>query len=103
MYHPAIVQLPPATLAETRSALEEVKDFATTDMGRGGPHRWAYRILREPELTQELARQAPNGCSEASELRSGVFESGLSTANGSQRVFQTADLGVIRGDVGVYQ
>ena len=58
MYHPAIVQLPPATLAETRLALEEVKDFTTTDMGRGGPQRWTYRILREPDLTQELARQS---------------------------------------------
>ena len=57
MYHP-VIQLQPATTAETHLALEEVKDFATTDMGRDGPQRWTYRILKEPELTQELARVA---------------------------------------------
>ena len=54
--HHSVIQLQPATTADTRRALEEVKDFATTDMGRGGPHRWTYRILKEPELTHELTR-----------------------------------------------
>ena len=55
MFHP-VIQLQPATTTETHLALEEVKDFATTDMGRGGPHKWTYRMLEEPQLTQELAR-----------------------------------------------
>ena len=60
-----------------------------------------YSVLADD--TQELARQAPHGCCEGGELRPGVFESGLLAANGSQRVFQAADMSVIRGDVGVYQ
>ena len=50
------VELQPATAADTRLAYEEVKDFAITDMGRGDPHRYTYRILKEPQLTEELAR-----------------------------------------------
>ncbi|KAI0686356.1 protein serine/threonine phosphatase 2C [Cytidiella melzeri] len=51
-----IVQLPPATATDARLAYEEVKDFGVTDMGHGEPHQWAYRILQEPALTEELAR-----------------------------------------------
>lgn len=58
MYHPPIIQLQPATTTETHLALQEVKDFLTTDMGRGGSHRWTYRLLNEPELTREVARVA---------------------------------------------
>lgn len=53
-----IVQLPQATASDTRLAYEEVKDFGVTDMGHGEPHQWAYRILREPALTEELARMS---------------------------------------------
>lgn len=53
-----IVQLPQATASDTRLAFEEVKDFGVTDMGHGEPHQWAYRILKEPALTEELARMS---------------------------------------------
>lgn len=56
MHH--IVQLPQATISDTRLAYEEVKDFGVTDMGHGEPHQWAYRILNEPALTEELARMS---------------------------------------------
>ncbi|THH16583.1 hypothetical protein EW146_g4080 [Bondarzewia mesenterica] len=39
-------------------ALDEVRDFATTDMGRGGLERWTYRLLSEPQLSNELRRLA---------------------------------------------
>lgn len=56
-----VVQLPPATSADRRRALEEVKDFAFTDMGYGDEGRWTYKLLREPALTDELRRLAhPN-------------------------------------------
>ena len=51
-----VVSLSPATSTDHLDALSEVRDFATTDMGRGGHRRWTYRILREPALTQELKR-----------------------------------------------
>ncbi|KAJ3556168.1 hypothetical protein NM688_g2169 [Phlebia brevispora] len=54
--YPQVIQLDPATPAEARRAFDEVKHFATTDMGREGTHRWTYRVLKEPELTQELTR-----------------------------------------------
>lgn len=53
-----VVQLFPATAQDKRLALEEVKDFALTDMGFGGDTRWTYRVLREPALTEELKRVA---------------------------------------------
>ncbi|KAI0342052.1 protein serine/threonine phosphatase 2C [Trametopsis cervina] len=53
--HP-VVQLHPATAADTRLAYEEIKDIGITDLGRGEPYKWAYRILKEPSLTEELAR-----------------------------------------------
>ncbi|OCH93119.1 protein serine/threonine phosphatase 2C [Obba rivulosa] len=51
-----VVSLSPASHDDNRNALEEVRDFATTDMDRGGPERWTYRVLNEPTLTQELSR-----------------------------------------------
>lgn len=54
--HPPVIQLDPATPADARRAFDEVKHFATTDMGRQGTHRWTYRVLNEPDLTQELTR-----------------------------------------------
>ena len=53
-----VVQLLPATPADTRRALEEVKDFAFTDMGYGDEGRWTYKLLREPALSDELRRIA---------------------------------------------
>ncbi|KAI9067130.1 protein serine/threonine phosphatase 2C [Trametes sanguinea] len=44
--------------SQVQHALDEVKDFATTDMDRGGPERWTYRMLQEPALTEELKRLA---------------------------------------------
>lgn len=38
--------------------LEEVQDFATTDMGDPEGGTWTYRVLPEPLLSQELARMA---------------------------------------------
>lgn len=52
------IELQPATAIDTRLAFEEVKDFGVTDMGRGDSHRYAYRILQEPALTEELHRLA---------------------------------------------
>ena len=53
-----IIELKPATAIDTRLAYEEVKDIGVTDMGRGDSHRYAYRILKEPALTEELHRLA---------------------------------------------
>ncbi|GJE94894.1 protein serine/threonine phosphatase 2C [Phanerochaete sordida] len=53
-----VVQLLPATPADRRRALEEVKDFAFTDMGYGDEGRWTYRLLPEPALSDELRRLA---------------------------------------------
>ncbi|KAF7793792.1 hypothetical protein EIP86_004913 [Pleurotus ostreatoroseus] len=54
--YPQVIQLDAATPAEASRAFDEVKHFATTDMGRQGTHRWTYRVMHEPELTQELSR-----------------------------------------------
>jgi pyruvate dehydrogenase phosphatase len=51
-----VVSLLPATSTDHLDALSEVRDFATTDMGRGDHHRWTYRILSEPTLSNELRR-----------------------------------------------
>lgn len=58
--HPMSIQinLLPATPSDTLSALDEVKDFDVTDMGRGGLHRWTYRVMEEPALSDELERAA---------------------------------------------
>ena len=54
MYAQRVVSLTAATSLENLRALNEVSDFATTDMGLGGPERWTYRILQEPRLSAEL-------------------------------------------------
>ncbi|KAI0769315.1 protein serine/threonine phosphatase 2C [Trametes elegans] len=53
-----VIDLSPASESQQQRTLDEVKDFATTDMDRGGPERWTYRILQEPELAEELKRLA---------------------------------------------
>ena len=58
MYAQRIVPLTAATSLENLRALNEVRDFATTDMGLGGPELWTYRILQEPSLSTELQRLA---------------------------------------------
>lgn len=54
MYHHPVISLSAANPGDHLRALDEVREFATTSMGRGGPHRWTYRMLSEPRLTQEL-------------------------------------------------
>ncbi|KAJ8488892.1 hypothetical protein ONZ51_g3251 [Trametes cubensis] len=51
-----VIDLTPASESQQQRTLDEVKDFATTDMDRGGPERWTYRMLQEPALTEELVR-----------------------------------------------
>jgi pyruvate dehydrogenase phosphatase len=58
MYAQRMVSLTAATSLENLRALNEVRDFATTDMGLGGPELWTYRILQEPGLSTELQRLA---------------------------------------------
>lgn len=52
------VNLQAATSAENLEALEEVKDFCTTDLGRGGKERWTYHMLPEAALDVELNRMS---------------------------------------------
>lgn len=52
----SVVTLSPATSTENLQALEEVKDFCTTDLGRGGKQRWTYHILPESAVDSELQR-----------------------------------------------
>ena len=58
MYAQRVVSLTAATSLENLRALNEVRDFATTDMGLGGPELWTYRVLQEPGLSTELQRLA---------------------------------------------
>lgn len=51
-----VVSLPTATSTDNLQALEEVKDFCTTDLGRGGKQRWTYHILPESAIDSELRR-----------------------------------------------
>jgi len=53
-----VVSLTAATSLENLRALDEVREFETTDLGLGGPERWTYRILQEPNLSAELQRRA---------------------------------------------
>ncbi|KAG2361330.1 phosphatase 2C-like domain-containing protein [Suillus spraguei] len=53
-----MVNLQAATSTENLRALEEVKDFYTTDLGRGGKERWTYHMLPEAELDVELHRMS---------------------------------------------
>jgi pyruvate dehydrogenase phosphatase len=58
MYSHRVVSLTAATSLENLRALNEVRDFSTTDLGLGGSERWTYRILQEPRLSAELQRLA---------------------------------------------
>lgn len=58
MYHHPVISLSAANPADHLRALDEVREFATTSMGRGGPHRWTFRMLSEPRLSQELQTMA---------------------------------------------
>jgi pyruvate dehydrogenase phosphatase len=58
MFPNHVVPLTAATSSENLRALNEVRDFATTDMGLGGSERWTYRILQEPALSTELQHLA---------------------------------------------
>lgn len=51
-----VVTLAAATSTENLQALEEVKDFCTTDLGRGGKQRWTYHILPKNAVDGELQR-----------------------------------------------
>ncbi|KIK97221.1 hypothetical protein PAXRUDRAFT_10309 [Paxillus rubicundulus Ve08.2h10] len=51
-----VISLSAATSTENLQALEEVKDFCTTDLGRGGKQRWTYHMLPESEVNNELRR-----------------------------------------------
>ncbi|KAF8070267.1 phosphatase 2C-like domain-containing protein [Lyophyllum atratum] len=53
-----IITLPVATSSENLQALAEVANFGLTDMGYPGQGPWAYRILQEPSLTEDLARMS---------------------------------------------
>ncbi|KAI0371138.1 protein serine/threonine phosphatase 2C [Pilatotrama ljubarskyi] len=53
-----VIDLTPASESQQQRTLDEVRDFATTDMDRGGSERWTYRMLKEPALVQELERLA---------------------------------------------
>jgi pyruvate dehydrogenase phosphatase len=53
-----MVNLQAATSTENLRALEEVKDFYTTDLGRGGKERWTYHMLPEAALDVELHRMS---------------------------------------------
>ncbi|KAG1777554.1 phosphatase 2C-like domain-containing protein [Suillus placidus] len=54
----SMVNLQAATSTENLQALEEVKDFCTTDLGRGGKERWTYHMLPEAALDVELRRMS---------------------------------------------
>ena len=53
-----VISLTPATSSQQQRTLDEVKDFALTDMDRGGQERWAYRMLQEPALSEQLEKAA---------------------------------------------
>ena len=56
-----VVRLSPASPTADLKALQEVSDFASTDMGWGGRDRWTYRQLSEQQITQEMNRLSQNG------------------------------------------
>ncbi|KAI5120983.1 hypothetical protein M0805_006655 [Coniferiporia weirii] len=56
-----VVRLSPASPMADLRALEEVGNFASTDMGWGGEDRWTYRILSEEQVTPELLRLSQHG------------------------------------------
>ena len=64
-----VVHLSPATPTEDLRALEEVDEFASTDMGWGGSDRWTYRVLAPEEVTPELLRQSQHAIYRHSQSR----------------------------------
>ncbi|KAH7888784.1 phosphatase 2C-like domain-containing protein [Phlebopus sp. FC_14] len=52
----SLISLSAATSTENLQALEEVKNFCTTDLGRGGKQRWTYHLLEESEIDAKLQR-----------------------------------------------
>ena len=52
------INLQSASASESLRALDEVKDFESTDMGRGGVQRWTYRVLEETGLSDKLQQLA---------------------------------------------
>ncbi|TBU29547.1 protein serine/threonine phosphatase 2C [Dichomitus squalens] len=74
MAHPQIINLTPATNTDQQRALDEVRDFALTDMDRGGDERWAYRMLQEPALSEELTKLAEPRTSPAGTVDSVSFQ-----------------------------
>ena len=69
-----VINLTPATSSDQQRALDEVKDFAITDMDRGGPQTWTYRMLEEPALTGELRKFAEPRTSTSSSIDSVSFQ-----------------------------
>ncbi|KDQ57576.1 hypothetical protein JAAARDRAFT_156361 [Jaapia argillacea MUCL 33604] len=53
-----VVQLDVGTTTEHAHALEEVKQFSTTDLDLGGEEWWTYQLLPEPTLVNEITRLA---------------------------------------------
>ncbi|PIL34209.1 hypothetical protein GSI_03920 [Ganoderma sinense ZZ0214-1] len=74
MVHPPVINLMPATSSDQLRALDEVKDFALTDMDRGGDERWTYRMLEEPVVSEELKRVAEPRTSAAGTVDSVSFQ-----------------------------
>lgn len=64
LYLMNVVRLSPASPTADLRALEEVSDFATTDMGWGGEERWTYRKLKEEEVIPEILRISHHGLQE---------------------------------------
>lgn len=52
-----VVRLSPASPSEGLRALEEVQNFATTDMGWGA-ETWTYRILSDDQIVPELIQKS---------------------------------------------
>lgn len=51
-----VIRLPSASPNADVRALQEVDDFASTDMGWGGEDKWTYRILTDEQITTEMLR-----------------------------------------------
>ncbi|RPD63915.1 protein serine/threonine phosphatase 2C [Lentinus tigrinus ALCF2SS1-6] len=69
-----VINLTPATSTEQQRALDEVKDFALTDMDRGGQERWTYHMLDEPTLSVELRKFANPRTSASNRVDSVSFQ-----------------------------
>ncbi|THH08388.1 hypothetical protein EW145_g2748 [Phellinidium pouzarii] len=56
-----VVRLSPASPTADLRALQEVENFASTDMGWGGEDTWTYRVLTEEQINTELLRVCEHG------------------------------------------